>query len=91
MGNRHPKTYSQEYKEQILKKCRETNNYHAVARKHEIPPSTVFGWIDQSRKKSTRQEKKKNNQLEKQLADALLENQILKELLKKSNQLWLKE
>ena len=91
MEERTSKIYIPEYKEQILKECFETNNYHAVARKYEIPPSTVFGWVETIKKKSTRQEKKKINQLERQLEDALLENQILKELLKKSNQLWLKD
>ena len=39
------KSYSKEFKEQMLKECIETNNYNAVARKNNIPPTTLYYWI----------------------------------------------
>ena len=84
-------SYSQDFKDQVLKECRETNNHTAVARKYEIPTSTVFTWINKDKNKPKIENRKREKNLKKELADVKLENEILKELLKKTHQLWLKE
>jgi len=45
MGKRKTKIYSNEFKEQILKECMETNKYNVVAKKHNLPATTVYTWI----------------------------------------------
>ena len=91
MGKRDAQTYSKEFKEQILQECIETNNYNAVARKHDMPASTVYTWLRKFKNKATSNKEKSHKALKKELADAQLENKILKELLKKTHQLWLKD
>lgn len=83
--------YGDELKKQVVKECTETNNYSAVSRKHDIPTSTIFGWIKKHKNVEKNQNKKKSKSIESELNDLKLENQILKELLKKSHQLWLKD
>lgn len=34
-----------EFKEQIVKECLEVGNVSLVCRRHELPPSTVYGWM----------------------------------------------
>ncbi len=84
-------SYPSEFKEQVLKDCRETNNHTAVARKYDLPASTVFTWINKDKNKPKIEKQKREKNLAKELAEVKLENEILKELLKKSNQLWLKD
>lgn len=91
MGSEKTNSYSKEFQDEILKECFETNNYGAVARKHGIPSTTIYGWIKRYKNRHKIQNKKTIKGLEKELADAKLENLILKELLKKSHQLWLKD
>ena len=91
MDTKITKRYNSEFKEQIVKECQETNNYTLVARKNNIPSTTVYTWLNKDKNKLKIKASKKNRSLEKELADARLENKILKELLKKSHQLWLKE
>lgn len=83
--------YDIEFREQILKECRETNNYTAVARKYDLPTTTVFTWVRKDKNKPKIEGQKKNKALEKELSEVKLENEILKELLKKTHQVWLKE
>ncbi len=91
MGSKTVKTYSREFKEQILKECMETNQYNVVAKKHKVPVTTVYTWIKRNKNKSKIQNVKGQKALEKELADAKLEIKVLKELLKKTHQLWLKD
>jgi len=91
MGSKTVKTYSKEFKEQILKECMETNKYNIVARKHKVPVTTVYTWLKRDKNKSKTQNAKGQKALEKELADAKLEIKVLKELLKKTHQLWLKD
>jgi transposase-like protein len=85
------KSYSAELKEQVVKECIETNNYGAVSSKHEIPITTIYGWIKKHKNKEKRVSSKRVKESESELKDLRLENEILKELLKKSQQLWLKD
>ncbi len=91
MRARQLKSYSEELKEQVVKECIETNNYGAVSSKHDIPITTIYGWIKRHKNKKKKEGTKNIRDLEKQLKDVKLENEILKDLLKKSHQLWLKD
>ena len=91
MATKKAKTYTSEFKEQILKECIETNRYNVVARKHNIPVTTVYTWIKKDKNRNIIQNTKGQKALKKELADVKLENKILKELLKKTHQLWLKD
>ena len=48
MASKRAQSYSSEFKEQILKECMETNKYNVVAKKHQIPVTTVYTWIPAS-------------------------------------------
>jgi transposase-like protein len=45
MRARDLKSYSEELKQQVVKECIETKNYGAVSRKHDVPITTIYGWI----------------------------------------------
>ena len=91
MGTKRAKGYTSEFKEQILKECIETNKYNVVARKHNIPVTTVYTWIKRDKNKTRIKSSKGQKALKKELEDVKLENKVLKELLKKTHQLWLKD
>ena len=91
MQTRLSKRYSEEQKEQVVKECIETNNYAAVSSKHDIPVTTIYGWIRRHKNKQKKESRRNVKELESELKDVKLENEILKELLKKSHQLWLKD
>jgi len=91
MASKRAQSYSSEFKEQILKECMETNKYNVVAKKHQIPVTTVYTWIKRDKNKTRIQNNKGQKALQKELADFKLENNVLKELLKKTQQLWLKD
>jgi transposase-like protein len=83
------KRYQKELREQILKEIKDTGNMALVARNHGINYHTVVSWVDSERKAPVKTQKREIKALEARLKDAELENRILKELLKKTNQLWL--
>jgi transposase-like protein len=91
MQTRLSNRYSEEQKEQVVKECIETNNYAAVSSKHDIPVTTIYGWIRRHKNKQKKESRRNIKELEAELKDVKLENEILKELLKKSHQLWLKD
>ena len=96
------KTYSDEFKEQMLKEVAETGNVTLVARNHGIPSTTINTWI---KKKSnnisargpqssnfnsgnySKEVEKENEKLKKLLGEKDLEIAILKDLFKKTNRL----
>ena len=90
MNREKLRSYSNEFKSQINKECIETNNYAAVAKKHDIPATTVYTWFRREKNKHKTDNRKSQRALEGELADAKLEIAVLKDLLKKTNQLWLK-
>ena len=45
------KTYSEEFKNQILQEVKEVGNVSLVGRKHGIYTSTIFTWISKSKNK----------------------------------------
>ena len=69
MGKEKSKRYSKEFKEQILKECIETNNYNLVARKNNIPPTTVYTWIRKHKNESKLKNSNSRNSLEKEWAE----------------------
>lgn len=83
------KSYPKELREQVLKEIKETGNMALVARTHGIAYGTVSSWIYSERKAPAKKHKQDLKALGARLKDAELENRILKELLKKTNQLWL--
>ena len=91
MGSKTAKNYSPEFREQIIKECMETNKYNVVAKKHHVPTTTVYTWIKRDKNKSKTLKVKGQKAMGKELADAKLEIKVLKELLKKTHQLWLKD
>jgi transposase-like protein len=91
MGSKIARSYDKEFREQILKECRETNKYNVVAKKHRIPATTVYTWIQRDKNRSKTQKIKGQKSLKEELADSQLEVKVLKELLKKTHQLWLKD
>jgi transposase len=82
--------YSKEYKEQILKETKETGSILLVSKKHSVPKSTIQTWLSSFKNIDSKIKAKENRNLEKKVSELELENQILKELLKKTNQIWLR-
>ena len=88
------RTYTDAQKEQVLTEVKETGNVCLVARKNNIPVSTIHTWI-RSKSKSKSKTKITNiedastiKKLKQDLLDKELENKILKDLLKKTYQVW---
>lgn len=83
--------YSKEFREQLMKEARETGNAALVARRHGVKVTRLYSWIQQAKgkKESSKGKGKSVHALEQQLAAKERENEILKELLKKTNQVWL--
>lgn len=84
--------YSNEEKLKIIAEARSSGNIAATAKKYSISDVCVHGWIRKFNKlkpeKDIQSELKK---LKQQLADKELENSILKDLLKKTVQVWTHE
>jgi len=85
------RNYNLTEKEQIIKEVKETGNITIVAKKHKIPVTTIHGWLKKEKKIETKECSKSVKSREKQLANKDLEIKILKDLLKKTNQAWLKD
>jgi hypothetical protein len=60
-----------------------------VARNRGPSYTTVVSWVNTEKRAPQKAQMKNLKSLEARLKDAELENRILKELLKKTNQLWL--
>lgn len=86
-GNR----YDAELKAQVIKEVKETKNIALVARTRGLIYNTVSGWILAERKAPAKKQQKDQKELRTRLAKLELENRILKELLKKTNQAWLSD
>jgi len=84
------KRYSAEIKEQIIKESIETGSVSLVSKKHGVPNSTIQTWLRFRNNCDSKENIKEDRGLRGKILDLELENQILKELLKKTNQIWLK-
>lgn len=88
---RKSRSYTPEEKAQILEEVKSTGNVKVVAQRHSMPPSTIATWIKPRYKKKdkiTRDYDQEIKELKTKLEDSDLENKILKELLKKTYQIW---
>jgi len=79
MGAKRAKSYTSEFKEQILKECIETNKYNVVAKKHNLPVTTVYIWIKRDKNKNRIQNTRGQKALKKELEDVKFENKGLLE------------
>ncbi len=84
--------YSDEEKMKIIQEAKASGNIAATAKRYSITDATVHGWMKKFNKvkpeKDLHQEIKR---LKQQLADRDLENSILKDLVKKTVQVWTHE
>lgn len=89
-----PSPYTEEEKLKISEEAKNSGNIAATAQRYNISDGTVHGWM---RKYDIKKSKNKNNnqfdraefkRLKKQLADKDLEISILKDLVKKTLQVW---
>jgi transposase-like protein len=84
--------HSKEFKERVISEAIEVGNVSAVARKHELSPNTLHSWVKcHAKGRGKPDDAVELKKLRSELKDAQLENAILKELLKKTNLVWLKE
>lgn len=77
-----------ELKSQVVKEIQEVGNISLVCKKHGLKPSTVHGWLKAFNHKDDIDELAQLRKLKKELSDSKLENRVLKELLKKTYQVW---
>lgn len=80
--------YSDELKEQILKEVKDVGVIATVARKHNIDPKNIHNWLRAITNKPQADQARDLREVRKKLADAELENLVLKELLKKTYPRW---
>lgn len=84
--------YSDEEKMKIIQEAKTSGNIAATAKRYSITDATVHGWMKKFNnvkpEKDLHQEIKR---LKQQLADRDLENSILKDLVKKTVQVWTHE
>ncbi len=80
--------YPNELKSQVVKEIQEVGNISSVCKKHGLKPSTVHGWLKAYNSKDEIDELAQLRKLKKELSDSKLENKVLKELLKKTYQVW---
>ncbi len=59
-----------ELKEHVVKECIETNNYAAVSSKHNIPTTTIYGWIKRHKNKQKKESRSNVKGLEVELKAA---------------------
>jgi len=46
------KRYPKEFKDQLIQEAQEIGNVLQVAKRHEISPKTLYGWLSQSKHKA---------------------------------------
>lgn len=81
--------YSDEEKAEILKEIENVGNIHAVCRKRGLSHTTVHNWLKkQELNKKDTNYPAENRRLKKKIAELELKNAILKDLLKKTHQVF---
>ena len=87
-----PTRYSDEEKLKIIDEARSSGNIAATAKRYSISDVTVHSWMKKFTKvKPAKDLLQENKRLRQQLADRDLENAILKDLVKKTVQVWTHE
>jgi transposase-like protein len=87
MSIRHP----EDLRHRVAQECIDVGEIKSVAIKHGLSPKTVHKWVQNFKNADAIEDRREFMKLKKQLADAHLENAVLKELLKKTYQVWNKE
>jgi len=80
--------YSNELKYQVIKEVNETGSVQLVAKKHGLIARSVHNWMRGHKNRDQILEQKKIRELTKALADSRLENELLRELVKKTMQVF---
>ena len=81
------RSYTQQEKQQILDEVKAVKNISAVAKKNTIPVETIHTWLKKLKSKNHSQIiTDEHRELKKINDDLILENRILKDLLKKTIQ-----
>ena len=81
--------YSAEEKAEILKDVESVGNIHAVCRKRGLSHTTIHNWLrQQGLKEKNGNYPAENRRLKKKIAELELKNSILKDLLKKTHQVF---
>ena len=80
--------YSNELKDQIIKEVTETGSVRSVAKRHDLQARTIYNWMRGYKNKDRIIEQKKVRELTRELNDLRLQNELLKDLLKKTVQVW---
>jgi transposase-like protein len=84
--------YSDEEKVKIVDEAKSSGNIAATAKRYSVSDVTIHGWIKKLNKsKPSKDLHQENKRLRQQLADKELENSILKDLVKKTVQVWTHE
>ena len=83
------KRYRAEEKAEILKEIEDVGNIHAVCRKRGMSHTTVHSWLKkESLKGNGKNYPAENRRLKKKVSELELKNAILKDLLKKTHQVF---
>ncbi len=87
-----PTKYSDEEKLKIIAEAKASTNISATAKRYAIADATIHGWMKKLNKvKPIKDLHQENKRLRQQLADKELECSILKDLVKKTVQVWTHE
>ncbi len=87
------KPYSKEQKQQIVLEAKTVGHVPSVAKKYDVPQSTIHTWLQRDRETNNTTVKaldkaKENKRLKQQLEKQSTEIAILKDLLKKTYAVW---
>lgn len=82
------KKYTDDFKTQLIKEALETGNATLVSDRHKIPQKTLNNWMIKYQNNKNITVNKNLKLIEKENKDLKLENQILKDLLKKTVLVW---
>jgi transposase-like protein len=91
------KKYTEEEKLQIINEAKTSGNITATAKRYSLSDSSIHGWMRKfevnkpTKKTISKADQQEIKRLKRQLADAQLENSILKDLVKKTVQVWTNE
>ncbi len=83
--------YSLELREKIAKEAIETGRVKAVADRYQVDPTLAYSWVRAYKKKGATESTKTIRQYQKQIEDQALEIEVLRELLKKTTNVLIKE
>ncbi len=80
------KTYSDEFKEQVIQECYEVGNIAVVARRHDLSKSIVYTWMNKKKKHGStkalsKDKDKRLKELNDRLESATKENDQLKKIV----------